>query len=84
MPKVFVGEPAPEELAEIGPDATPSAPDSCVDSERVPGVPADARCPELHGSERFGHRGLSRLAEAYGLLEKRPNTMNVRGEEGAR
>lgn len=33
MPKVFVGEPAPKELAEIGPEAMPSAPGSWTRNE---------------------------------------------------
>ncbi|MBB6348765.1 hypothetical protein FHU36_005310 [Nonomuraea muscovyensis] len=83
MPKVFVGELAPEELAEIGPDATPSAPDSWTRNEYRAyllerGV-QNCTAPNVLGIE-----GLLDLAEVYGLLEKRPNMMNVLGEESAR
>ncbi|WP_113705501.1 hypothetical protein [Nonomuraea lactucae] len=78
-----IGDLTPEELAEIGPDAAPPPPESWTRDEYRQyllrrGV---ENCTADHA---LGIEGFLDLAESHGLLEKRPNTMTLLGEESVR
>ncbi|MCP2352696.1 hypothetical protein [Nonomuraea roseoviolacea] len=72
-PKVFVGDLAPEELDEIGPDAAPQrpAPESWTRDEYRAWM-LQSGITEVEGG--LGIESFLDLAESVGLLEKRPNT----------
>ncbi|MFI9554576.1 hypothetical protein [Nonomuraea endophytica] len=73
--RAFVGDLAPEELAEIGPEAEtePEPPESWTPDEYRALLLARG-VQDCQRSMAAGFAGYLRLAEAHGLLEKRPNT----------
>ncbi|WP_162794740.1 hypothetical protein [Nonomuraea lactucae] len=79
-PKVFVGDLAPEPLAEIGPEAAPPAPKPWTRDEfREYLVRRGVK--DCMAERALGIEGILDLVEAHGLLEKQPNTMNLLNAE---
>ncbi|MFI9553407.1 hypothetical protein [Nonomuraea endophytica] len=77
--RVFVGDPAPEEPEEIGPDAAPEPPPSWTRAEYedrllLRGI-TDRHAPP--SMVRLGVQAYLTLLEEHGLLEKRPNISEV-------
>ncbi|WP_431911655.1 hypothetical protein [Nonomuraea jabiensis] len=79
-PQIWTGQLTPEELEEIGPDATPPPPASWTRDE-YRALMEGRGVRDTNDSDALGIDGYLALAEEVGWLHKRPNTMPLIDDE---